>query len=100
MATAAWLRSRFPAINHYKSSECARLLAEGYCSAEVARQAKISEYTLRNALQRHGIPTLPKEAPSTNYGPWFVRLQWGDETHLDDTAALGYSLGTEPNNGI
>ena len=42
-----------------KSAECARLLSEGKRPAEVARLAGIQESTLRKAIYRQGLPTLP-----------------------------------------
>jgi lambda repressor-like predicted transcriptional regulator len=42
-----------------KSLECARLMAEGYSMAEVARRAKVQESTLRKAQKRKAIPQLP-----------------------------------------
>jgi len=43
-----------------KGAECARLIEEGRHPAEVARQAGIKDSTLRKAIKRKGIPSLPK----------------------------------------
>ena len=72
-----------------KSAECARLLAEGYCPAEVARRAQISEYTLRKALQRNAIPTLPKGETATDNQPLCTK---SDRSRAD--AAVADALGT------
>jgi transposase len=51
--------SRARIMTEEKSLECARLMAEGYSMAEVARRAKVQESTLRKAQKRKAIPQLP-----------------------------------------
>lgn len=72
-----------------KCAECARLLAEGFCPAEVARQVNISEFTLRKALQRKAIPLLPKAAPNADSQPLCTK---SDRSLADAVAAD--ALGT------
>ena len=43
-----------------KNAECAQLIADGVHPAEVARRTGILESTLRKAIKRNAIPTLPK----------------------------------------
>jgi transposase-like protein len=47
-----------------KAAECALLIEQGLRIAEVARQAGIQESTLRKAIKRKGIPSLPKHKGS------------------------------------
>jgi len=51
-----------------KAAECAHLLADGHCPAEVARRAKIGESTLRKAIGRGRI-SLPNSTVATSTMP-------------------------------
>ncbi len=53
-------RAKPPVMTADMSAQCAKLLDEGHYPAEVARRAGIKESTLRKAIKRKGIPTLPK----------------------------------------
>ena len=53
-------RSKPRVMTPDKSAECAKILADGIHTSEVARRAGIKESTLRKAMQRQSVPQLAK----------------------------------------
>jgi len=52
-----------------KVAECSRLLAEGYCPAEVARHVDVGESTLRKAMSRKQVVPLEVSSPPGQVEP-------------------------------